>query len=342
MNRTITRTNPDISFVIAAFRATDTITRAIDSALAQEDVEVEVIVVDDASPDDTAAIVEAMTDPRIRLIRLPKNRGPGGARNAGIDAARGDWVAVLDADDTIRPGRLARMIGRAGSDNADIVVDNLEVMNLDGRRERMFAEAVLEQTPVLTLAAFIGSNVLFRSTYNFGYMKPVFARAFLEQKQLRFQEDIRIGEDYILLASALAQGGHCAVDPSAGYRYHIREGSISRVLELKHIDAMIAADADFLRAHALDVAAMTMQRKRCRSLREARAFLTLVENIKSRSLRGAVRTALSSPRALRHLKMPIAVRLRRLVAPLSRFKPATMTVAAERPTSGKSPHTRKG
>lgn len=336
------KSNPDVSFVIAAFRAADTIARAIDSALAQEDVEIEVIVVDDASPDETAAVVEAMTDPRIRLIRLPANQGPGGARNAGLDAARGDWVAILDADDTVRPGRLARMIARARSENADIAVDNLEVLNLDGRRERMFADATLEKTPILTLAAFIGSNVLFRSTYNFGYMKPIFKRRFLEQKRLRFRQDIRIGEDYILLASALAEGGRCIVDPSAGYRYHIREGSISRVLELHHVDAMIAADAAFLSTHAVNAGAMAMQRKRSRSLQEARAFLSLVEHLKSRSLGSAIKTALSSPRALRHLRMPIAVRLRRFVAPLSHLKPATMTVAAERSTSGKCPHTKKG
>ncbi|WP_173422300.1 glycosyltransferase family 2 protein [Ensifer adhaerens] len=336
------KSNPDVSFVIAAFRAADTIARAIDSALAQEEVEIEVIVVDDASPDETAAVVEAMTDPRIRLIRLPANQGPGGARNAGLDAARGDWVAILDADDTVRPGRLARMIARARSENADIAVDNLEVLNLDGRRERMFADATLEKTPILTLAAFIGSNVLFRSTYNFGYMKPIFERRFLEQKRLRFRQDIRIGEDYILLASALAEGGRCIVDPSAGYRYHIREGSISRVLELHHVDAMIAADAAFLSTHCVNAGAMAMQRKRSRSLQEARAFLSLVEHLKSRSLGSAIKTALSSPRALRHLRMPIAVRLRRFVAPLSRLKPATMTVAAERSTSGKCPHTKKG
>ncbi len=336
------KSNPDVSFIIAAFRAADTIARAIDSALAQEDVEVEVIVVDDASPDDTAAVVEAMVDPRIRLIRLPANQGPGGARNAGLDAARGDWVAILDADDTVRPGRLARMIARARSETADIAVDNLEVLNLNGRRERMFADATLEKTPILTLAAFIGSNVLFRSTYNFGYMKPIFARRFLEQKRLRFRQDIRIGEDYILLASALAEGGRCVVDPSAGYRYHIREGSISRVLELHHVDAMIAADAAFLSTHAVNAGAMAMQRKRSRSLQEARAFLSLVEHLKSRSLGSAIKTALSSPRALRHLRMPIAVRLRRFVAPLSHLKPATMTVAAERSTSGKCPHTKKG
>ena len=336
------KSNPDVSFVIAAFRAADTIARAIDSALAQEDVEVEVIVVDDASPDETAAIVKAMTDPRVRLIRLPENRGPGGARNAGLDAARGDWVAILDADDTVRPARLTRMIARARSENAEIAVDNLEVLNLDGRRERMFADATLEKMPILTLAAFIGSNVLFRSTYNFGYMKPIFERRFLEQKRLRFRQDIRIGEDYILLASALAEGGRCVVDSSAGYRYHVREGSISRVLELRHVDAMIAADAAFLSTHTVNAGAMAMQRKRSRSLQEARTFLSLVEQLKSRSLGNAVKTALSSPRALRHLRMPIAVRLRRLIAPLSRLKPATMTVAAERSTSGKCPHTKKG
>jgi succinoglycan biosynthesis protein ExoO len=304
---------PDVSFVIAAYNAADTIVAAIESALAQQPVTLEVIVVDDCSGDNTREIVGTMTDPRIRLIALENNRGPGGARNAGIDVANGRWIAVLDSDDTIQPARTAAMIARAEKAGAQVVVDNLDVVYSDGReRETMFPHKVLADCPRLTLEDFIGSNILFKSTFNFGYMKPMFERAFLDSNGLRFKEQLRIGEDYILLASALAIGGLCVIEPSPGYVYHIREGSISRVLELHHVDAMISADRDFMANYTLLPAAMDAQNLRSRSLQDAHNFLTLVDDIKRRSVSGVLKTALRNPAVFRHLKMPIAVRLKRL------------------------------
>lgn len=332
--------SPDVTFVVAAFNAADTIRRAIDSALAQEGVSVEVIVVDDCSSDATAAVVAAIQDPRLRLIALERNRGPGGARNAGLAAARGRWIAILDSDDTVLPQRLRRMIDRAEAAEAQIVVDNLDVVSLGGESVRMFPEAALTKLGELTLPAFIESNVIFRSEHNFGYMKPVFERRFLEVHGLRFDEVLRIGEDYILLASALACGGRCAVEASTGYAYQIREGSISRVLKIEHIDAMMAADEAFLSRHALDALSRRMQRKRNRGFRQARSFLVLIDQLKKRSLAGALRTALADPLALRHLRMPIAARLRRLTARPKH--PAAMTAADERSPLGKDPHTSKG
>ncbi|AFL49980.1 succinoglycan biosynthesis protein ExoO [Sinorhizobium fredii] len=340
INESMNELTPDVTFVVAAYNAADTITRAVASALAQEGVAVEVIVVDDCSSDATAALVTAIDDPRVRLIALERNRGPGGARNAGFEAARGRWIAVLDSDDTVRPGRLARMIARAEATGAQIVVDNLDVLSLDGSNVRMFEDAELEALPELTLPAFIESNVIFRSEHNFGYMKPVFQRRFLAEHGLSFDESLRIGEDYILLASALACGGRCAVEPSTGYTYHIREGSISRVLKLEHIDAMMAADETFLHRYALDPLSQRMQRKRARGFRQARSFLLLIEHLKLRSLAGALKTALADPLALRHLRMPIAARLRRLAARAP--QPAPITVSAERSPLGNDPHTSKG
>ena len=99
----------DVSVIIAAWRAGGFIDKAIASALASTDVTVEVIAVDDASPDDTFAILSRMAevDPRVVALQLEKNAGPSGARNKAIEAARGRYVAVLDADDVIAPGRLA-------------------------------------------------------------------------------------------------------------------------------------------------------------------------------------------------------------------------------------------
>lgn len=308
-------TPPDVSFIIAAYNSADTILPAIESALSQQATSLEVIVVDDQSSDNTRELVSAICvrDSRVRLIALKKNLGPGGARNAGINAATGRWIAVLDSDDIIQPDRTRMMIERAETPGAMVVVDNLDVAYMDGRpKETMFSRDFLISRPILTLEEFIGSNILFRSTFNFGYMKPMFRRDFLNDNKLRFKEDLRIGEDYLLLASALASGGLCVIEPSPGYIYNIREGSISRVLELHHVDAMIAADQGFLASYTLLPAAMDAQKKRTRSLIEARNFLTLVSDIKRRSITGVVRTAFRDPMVLRHLSMPIAIRLKRV------------------------------
>ena len=304
---------PDVSFVIAAYNAETSIARAIESALAQRDVSMEVIVADDCSSDRTLDIARSFAPEQVRVVALERNRGPGGARNAGLALATGRWVAVLDSDDTMRPDRLKRMIERAEAAKAEIAVDNLEVVkDITGARQPMFPAELLESRPDLGLADFIAANIMFEETFSFGYMKPVFERAFLERLGLRYNEALRIGEDYILLASALASGGRCVIEPSVGYAYHIRDGSISRVLELHHVEAMLRADAAFLREHRLGAEAKAAQTRRTRSLKQAASFLLLVQHLKAGAPLKAVGAALRDPAALRHLRMPIAARLSRL------------------------------
>jgi succinoglycan biosynthesis protein ExoO len=304
---------PDVSFVIAAFNAEATLARAIRSALDQRDVAVEIVVVDDCSSDRTVEIARSFPPELVRVVELEKNRGPSGARNAGFEVARGRWIAVLDSDDTVYPERIGRMIRRGEKLEAQIVVDNLDVIQeTTDRPEAMFASQALENISEIRLSDFIAANLLFENTFSFGYMKPVFERQFLQQNALRYEETLRVGEDYILLASALAKGGRCAVEPAVGYSYHVRTGSISRVLELHHVAAMLAADQAFLRAHRLDAAAKAAQARRTRSLEQGAAFLRLVQHLKDRAPLKAVGAALSDPAALRHLKMPIAARLRRV------------------------------
>jgi glycosyltransferase involved in cell wall biosynthesis len=102
---------PRITVVIAAFNAARTIGSALRSVLAQTEQEFEVVVVDDGSTDDTAEIARSFTsDPRIRVI-TQRNQGPAAARNAGLAAARGDYVAMLDADDLWLPEYLHVMGG---------------------------------------------------------------------------------------------------------------------------------------------------------------------------------------------------------------------------------------
>jgi teichuronic acid biosynthesis glycosyltransferase TuaG len=97
-----------ISIVTPAWKAARFVTDTIRSVQAQTWTDWELWVVDDCSPDDTAATVEraAAGDPRVKLIRQPRNGGPAAARNAALEAARGRWIAFLDSDDLWLPDKL--------------------------------------------------------------------------------------------------------------------------------------------------------------------------------------------------------------------------------------------
>ena len=107
----------NVSVVIPAYDAADTIADTLESLLAQTHREWEAVVVDDGSRDDTAKVVEGFTrrDARIRMVRQA-NAGEAGARNTGIAAAQYEWLLFLDADDWIAPAYLERMTGALAAD----------------------------------------------------------------------------------------------------------------------------------------------------------------------------------------------------------------------------------
>jgi glycosyltransferase involved in cell wall biosynthesis len=108
---------PSISVVIPAYNREHTILVAIRSVLWQTLQPKEVIVVDDGSSDGTAAAVESLGTPTVRLIRQA-NGGISAARNTGIQAARGDWVAFQDSDDEWLPTKLERQVAALAADPA--------------------------------------------------------------------------------------------------------------------------------------------------------------------------------------------------------------------------------
>jgi glycosyltransferase involved in cell wall biosynthesis len=95
------------SVVIPTYNRMGTLPRAVASVFAQDIRDFELIIVDDASTDETATWTASLSDPRARLIRSEQNRGPSAARNLGIEAARAPVIAFLDSDDLYRPNRLS-------------------------------------------------------------------------------------------------------------------------------------------------------------------------------------------------------------------------------------------
>ncbi len=91
---------PLISVVIPTYNRADLISISINSAINQSYKNIEIILIDDGSTDNTKEVVQAIHDSRIRYIKHPKNLGGNASRNAGIEAAKGEYIAFLDSDDT--------------------------------------------------------------------------------------------------------------------------------------------------------------------------------------------------------------------------------------------------
>ncbi|MGH9424904.1 MAG: glycosyltransferase family 2 protein, partial [Terriglobia bacterium] len=105
--------SPLVSVVIPSYNRAHLLSRTINSVLAQTFQDFELIVVDDGSEDETPRVLQEFCDPRIRLLRLGRNYGGNHARNRGLQAARGPWMAFLDSDDEWLPGMLEQQVARA-------------------------------------------------------------------------------------------------------------------------------------------------------------------------------------------------------------------------------------
>jgi succinoglycan biosynthesis protein ExoO len=304
----------DVSVVVAAYNVEKYIGRAIDSALDQEGVSVEVIVVDDNSTDGTPAVVTRIDDPRVKFISLSANRGPSVARNVGIAAATAPWIAVLDSDDMFLKGRLARCLLRAKLLDADIVVDNLVAHRESDQAEYpMFRPRSFSRIGILTLEKFTSVKRFFPGRQTpLGYLKPVFRAEFLRQHRLCYDPSLRNSEDYLLMCEALASGARCAVEPTAGYLYAVRRNdSLTSQLTLADLDRMAEGDKRLLARYRLSSAAMRMQRRQECDLKDYYAYVRLADALKRHNFKGALKAAAARPVTVRHLWLPAGRRLNR-------------------------------
>jgi len=123
----------DVSVVIPTRNRWSLLQAALASALAQEDVSIEAIVVDDGSSDETRERFSAIRDERVRVLRHERRQGHGQARNTGIAAARGEWIAFLDDDDLWAPRKLRTQLDAARREDAAFAYGDAVVIDMEGR-----------------------------------------------------------------------------------------------------------------------------------------------------------------------------------------------------------------
>ncbi len=160
-------TPPTVSVIIAAYNGASMIRETLDSLRAQSFADFEVIVVDDASSDDTLAVLRGYDDPRLRVIASDANAGPVRTRNRAFGYARGRYFAALDQDDLCHPERLARQVAYLDARPEVVLVATAAAELRDGRLSPGRAPAVSTPALIGWLLALenplVWSSVMFRA-----------------------------------------------------------------------------------------------------------------------------------------------------------------------------------
>lgn len=238
------RRGPICSIVIPAYNASHTVSSAVRSVLGQTVSDLEVIVVDDGSVDDTADLVQALDDPRVRLFSQP-NRGLAAARNAGIRAARGRHVAFLDSDDLLLP-RFVELTVEAleHRPSAGLAYTDAYVFESATGRVRQRSAMARSRPPSPPPSApeeFLAA--LLRR--NFVYVSTTVPRAVLDEVGL-FDEARTSCEDYELWLRILLAGYRAVWVPGrqALYRKHARQMSRNQRRMASNLSAVYDALPD--------------------------------------------------------------------------------------------------
>ena len=222
----------DFSVIMPAYNVSRIIERAIRSALAQTLPPLEILVIDDCSTDDTVEVVRALAReiPSLRVLSTPVNSGPAAARNVGLRAAKADWIALLDSDDAWKPGRLKRLSEVASATSADFVADNLVMWDpvADAQFKPSYYELAEPQKQITLLDMFRADDNFDFSKTSFSLMKPICRRKFLADHRLEYNENLKVGEDFALLAESLFNGAKVILIEEAYYIYSMPSGPSGR------------------------------------------------------------------------------------------------------------------
>ena len=230
-----------ISVIVPVYKVEKYLRACIDSILAQTYRNFELILVDDGSPDNCGAICDAYAakDPRVRVIHQ-ENMGLSGARNTGMDAARGEYITFVDSDDLILPQYLEVLLDALRSANAELSVCSPEIF-IDGEENKMTAS---DQTD-FSYSALSGREACI-CMYNGDRRVPINAWGKLYLRSLigdmRFPVG-RIHEDQAFVPPVCFKAAKAAVSDAALYHYRERGDSITRErFSLKRYDDIWAID----------------------------------------------------------------------------------------------------
>lgn len=260
-----------VSVIMPARNAQATVLEAIRSVLAQTHRDFELLVCDDASSDATASIVAAVGDPRLHLMRNATSLGPGPSRDRLIAAAKGDYVAVLDADDVYLPGRLERLLQVAPPGDCMVFDDIMECHETPAGLQpwqRVHGNAFGTPRANGSVVACSLADVISARRF---LLKPMITLAAIRRLRVSHPA-VPYAEDGAFFWTLMARGLPAYHLPEAHYLYRITPGSAS---SSKDRNALLAEVVDGLLAEDLDPVAREAVVRRASYLRRLATFKSL-------------------------------------------------------------------
>lgn len=218
------QSQPFISIVIPVFNMADGIRRCLRAVVDQLVDDIEVLVVDDGSTDNTSLVVSeiAAKDFRIRYL-FQKNAGVSAARNTGIEAANGSYLLFIDADDEIEDHYLQNILDKAKESKADMLVWGIKRYLPDGRTEEMKPRIKGLCNRKEFLNAFPAEQYgKHRGLYGFVSNKLV-KKELVNRFRLRFDTALSLMEDFDFWLDCYAHSNSFLCFGETGYRYLTRE-----------------------------------------------------------------------------------------------------------------------
>ena len=228
------KTEVKVSVIVPVYNCEQYLPECIASLRAQTLGEIEMIFVCDASPDNSLALLwkAREEDERIRVIAFPENRGVSAARNAGLDAAAGEYIGFCDSDDWIEPGMFERLYDAAKEKEADISFcrvfkdhpNRQENVPLGFPTGTRFNRAAIRAALIPAMLARPGdSDELPLSGYT---PRNLFRRETIGN--IRFRPDIRYAEDLLFIVECMLRADAAVAVDEAYYHYRFHAGSVTK------------------------------------------------------------------------------------------------------------------
>ena len=230
---------PKVSVILAVHNAEETLRRCIDSVLNQSLRDLELICVNDQTPDGSQAIIDdyARRDKRVVSIINKKNIGHGATRNRGISVARGQYIFHLDPDDTLPSGALKKIYDLAQRYGSDMTRgaywhEQFLLGESNNRKERKGLKEGAPHTVNTTLKQ--SPNLLNHTEGHWSYLyRADFA------KQVKYPEDLKMGQDSIFIVNAMTQARSISITDALVYHYRANTNSAMNTFNFrKFLDAL--------------------------------------------------------------------------------------------------------
>lgn len=234
----INKEYPKISIIVPIYRAEKELPRCIESIINQTYKNLEIILINDGSPDRCGDICERYSIQDNRIIVINKlNGGVSSARNAGLDIATGEYIGFIDADDWVEPEYVEFLYKLAAKSSADI--------SICGHYVHLAEDNIIERNKVINEMLTPDEAIYYaiRGTYFDGYVwNKLFARHLFFQNniRIRFDEKLHICEDLYLVCCCIATANNIVYSPKPFYHYMIRPDSATNLYSEKVITKLEA------------------------------------------------------------------------------------------------------